>query len=103
MIHPYINKTEVLNSNDAVGFLLAETNNNDIVELHIHKNGLVPSHSLPIDVTFYVISGKGRVTIADEKIDAVQGDIIEINKDLERGWQNLNDESLKLLVIKQKG
>ncbi len=102
MIYPYSKKTDVLNTNEAIGYLLASTDHNDLVELHIHKNGLVPAHALPIDVTFYVVSGKGQITISDEKIDASQGDVIDVKKNLERSWHNSFSEPLKLLVIKQK-
>lgn len=102
MLHPYLNKTEVLNSDNAKGYLLATTMNNDIVELHIHENGLVPAHALPIDVTFYVVSGIGQITISDEEIKASQGDIIEVKGGLERSWQNTTSNTLKLLVIKHK-
>ena len=102
MIYPNAKKTEVLKTDEAVGYLLAGTDNNDIVELHIHKNGEIPAHSLPIDVTFYVASGRGSITIVNEKVDTLKGDIIDVKKDLDRAWQNLHDESLILLVIKQK-
>ena len=102
MIYPYTNKKEVLNTGEAVGYLLAETGNNDLVELHIEKNGLVPAHALPIDVTFYVVSGMGNITIANEKTDASKGDIVDVKRDLLRSWHNPFPETLKLLVIKQK-
>lgn len=98
----YNSKKEVLKTEQASGYLLAETENNDIVELQILKDGIVPPHSLPIDVTFYVISGKGKITIADEVIEASKGDVISVKKDLDRSWLNPSDEPLKLLVIKQK-
>ena len=102
MIYPYSKKAEVLNTTEATGYLLAETENNDIVELHIFENGLVPAHSLPIDVTFYVISGKGSITVSDDKAEANQGDVIVVKRNQERIWQNPFSETLKLLVIKQK-
>ena len=102
MIYPYAKKKEVLNTGDAVGYLLAETGNNDLVELHIKKKGLVPAHALPIDVTFYVVSGKGSITISNDKTGASQGDIVDVKRDLERSWHNPFSETLKLLVIKQK-
>lgn len=102
MKYPYDQKKEVLNTPAAQGYLLAETHNNDIVELHIAENGEVPAHALPVDVTFYVVSGRGCITIANEKTDAEPGDIITVERNLERAWFNPNTESLKLLVIKQK-
>lgn len=102
MIHPYNNKTQVLNTEGAKGYLLAATDNNDFVELHLAEKGLVPAHSLPIDVTFYVVSGRGVAIISGKQIRASKGDIIEVKKDLDRVWQNPYTEPLVLLVVKQK-
>lgn len=102
MIYPYYEKSEVLKTDNACGYLLAETDNNDIVELHIHENARIPSHVLPIDVAFYVIAGRGKINISKEKTDALKGDVIAVKKDLDRTWQNPFNEPLKLLVIKQK-
>lgn len=102
MHHPYDNKKEVLNTENACGYLLAETDHHDLVELSIVKGGTVPAHALPIDVTFYVIAGEGEITIANEKINASKGDVITVPKNLERSWSNNHSEPLKLLVIKQK-
>ncbi|TLX77482.1 cupin domain-containing protein [Labilibacter sediminis] len=63
---------------------------------------MIPTHSLPIDATFYIISGAGSITISNEIINASEGDVIEVKKDLDRTWYNPNPETLKLLVIKQK-
>jgi len=102
MHYPYNNKKEVLKTDKANGNLLASTNSNDIVELFIDHDGLIPAHALPIDVTFYVIKGSGAITIDNETIAARQGDVIEVKRGLERSWHNQSTESLKLLVIKQK-
>ncbi|MBK3517134.1 cupin domain-containing protein [Carboxylicivirga marina] len=102
MHYKYSNKTKVLDSEITTGYLLASTNQNDIVELHIDASGIVPAHALPIDVTFYVSSGSGTLILSNEEIIANTGDIIHVDKDLERSWENKGNASLKLLVIKQK-
>lgn len=102
MLYSYSNKTEVLNSDNAKGYLLAATENNDIVELYINENGLVPTHTLPIDVTFYVISGNGQIKLSKEAIRVTIGDIVDVKGGMERSWQNISAEPLKLLVIKKK-
>ena len=99
----YSNKIEVLKTDKAVGYQLASTNNNDIVELHLEADGQVPPHALQIDVTFYVISGQGKITIDNKEISAAKGDVIEVKKNLDRSWLNDSSETLSLLVIKEKG
>ncbi|GEM_PF-6275846 len=101
MLFPYNKKVEVLNVENALGYLLASTGCNDIVELHIGEKGCVAAHVLPIDVTFYVIEGSGSITIGADTHTANKGDVIHVPKGEERGWQNNTAQSLKLLVIKQ--
>ena len=102
MLFSYNIKQEVLNANEVKGYLLAQTENNDFVELHINSNGIVPAHSLPINVTFYVVSGNGVLSISDKQFKASQGDVLHVNKNAERAWENPYSQPLKLLVIKQK-
>lgn len=100
-IFNYSNKKEVLNANGATGNLLAQTKNNDYVELQIEENGFIPAHALDIDVSFYVIAGEGKVSVSDEEFVVKKGDIIHVDKNLNRAWENKNPELLKVLVIKQ--
>lgn len=102
MIYPYSEKTEVLNTKAAIGNLLAIMANHDIVELQIEEDGVVPAHSLPIDVTFYVVSGNGTLNIENQEWKAQKGDVLEVKKDQNREWKSTSPETLKLLVIKQK-
>ena len=102
MLYSYEDKKEVLNTEQSAGYLLAETAKNDIVELHIHQNGFVPAHALPIDVIFYVISGRGSITVSGDVQNVSRGDVVEVKKDLDRTWQNPHNEPLTLLVIKMK-
>ena len=102
MHYPYSDKTEVLNNNEALGYLLASTRHNDFVELHIQKSGFVPPHALPIDVSFYIVEGSGEISIEDKSIQAQQGDMVHVDKNLQRSWRNTSDALLRLLVIKQK-
>ena len=102
MFYPYYDKTEVLNTDSAKGYRLAETEINEIVLLHIYKGGEVPPHALPVNVVFYVISGKGNITIKNKLIQANTGDVIEVKANIQRSWVNANIEKLELLAIKEK-
>lgn len=101
-VFSYSNKREVLSANGAIGNLLAETRNNDFVELQIPTGGFIPPHALDIDVSFYIITGEGKVSVSDEEYFVKEGDIIHVDKNLNRAWENKNHELLKVLVIKQK-
>ncbi len=102
MLYPYSDKVEVLNIDSAKGFRLAQTKLNEIVLLHIEQGGKIALHALPMNVTFYVISGNGIATIEDKTINAKTGDVVDVKANVQRGWENTNIEKLELLVIKEK-
>ena len=52
-------------------------------------------------VVFYVLKGSGILEIENEKHQLAEGDLIEVEADLDRGWTNNTDEVLDLLVLKQ--
>ena len=102
MIHLFANKVEVLNTTNAKGYKLAETNLNEIVLLQIDKGAEIPAHPLPVNVVFYVTKGKGEITIEGNTFSAQKGDVVEVKANVQRSWMNNTSESLELLVIKEK-
>ncbi|NLK61831.1 MAG: cupin domain-containing protein [Fusobacteria bacterium] len=71
------------------------------VNIRIQPGGILPMHTTPVDVIFYVISGNGTVIIGDERQDVSTGTFIDSPKDIPHGWENndVNNE-LSILVIK---
>jgi quercetin dioxygenase-like cupin family protein len=61
-------------------------------ELSLHKN--------PVDVLFYVINGKGILTIEDHFIEIQKDSTVFVEKEKLRGWKNSFDEPLEILVTK---
>ena len=55
-----------------------------------------------VPVSFFVIDGKGELTLNQQKIQVVKGDIIEVPENESREWNNPLDLPLELLVIKNK-
>lgn len=100
--YKFENKTEVLNTEKALAYKLAETTHNEIVHLCIENGGEVPAHALDIHVTFYIVNGEGKLTIDNEVYRAKKGDIIEVSAHKQRSWFNASHHTLELLVIKQK-
>lgn len=95
-------KIEVLKTDKASGFKLAETEFSEVVELELKPQGVIDAHALPINVVFYVISGNGEIIIDDELLSTQVGDVIEVKANKQRGWVNNSDKTLRLLAIKQK-
>lgn len=102
MFYDFSNKVAVLESDKANGFLLAQTQLNDIVYLVLEQNGEVAAHKLPIHVTFFVIDGEGKIEIDGKAFFAKKGDVIEVPENAIRLWNNSSNNKLVLLVVKQK-
>lgn len=57
-------------------------------------------HITPVDVAFYVLSGKGVVEIGDEKQEVEADTLVESPKDIVHCWYNESDEPLRFMVVK---
>jgi len=57
-------------------------------------------HITPVDVAFYVLSGKGIVEIGDDKETVKAQILVESPKDILHCWYNESDEDLVFMVIK---
>lgn len=71
-----------------------------MVNLILQPEGELPLHKTPVDVLFYVIKGKGILTIGDEKKEVEEGSVIESPANIDHGWENKSNEELSILVIK---
>ncbi|QEN05328.1 cupin domain-containing protein [Thiospirochaeta perfilievii] len=70
------------------------------VQLTFDKGAVLPIHTTPVDVLFYVIKGKGKLTVGSETSECEEGSYMESPKDIPHGWENVGDDILKILVIK---
>lgn len=101
MIYPNNKKQMVLDSPLAKGYKLANVHQRELVQLELEPAGVVPTHALPIHVTFYVTGGSGSLTIDNEAFEALKGDVLEVKAHAQRSWHNTGDKPLQLLVIKE--
>jgi len=57
-------------------------------------------HITPVDVAFYVLTGKGIVEIGQEKAEVTKDTLIESPKGIMHCWYNKSAGILKFMVIK---
>ncbi len=57
-------------------------------------------HITPVNVAFYVLSGKGIVEIGDEKQEVAANTLVESPKDIVHCWYNESSEPLRFMVVK---
>ncbi len=70
------------------------------VQLTFEVGAVLPLHSTPVDVLFYVIDGVGEVTVGEEQQVCPKGTYIESPKDIPHGWKNHGTTPFSVLVIK---
>ena len=102
MIHRIHDGDTVYDADGCVGVKLYEAAGNEYMHLTIDPGSEIPEHSLPLTVSFYVLSGSGMCRISGGGIRAVKGEMLECPPDVPRGWCNDSDAPLELLVIKRQ-
>lgn len=73
----------------------------ELVELSLDPGAELFTHTLPFSVVFYVLQGKGIITLEQVETQGAAGDIFECPAHLPRYWRNIGTSKLKLLVMKR--
>lgn len=85
---------------DLDGRIMFNSEKVQLIHLTLMPGDVVAPHSNPFDVVFYVLEGEGIISIGDETAILNEDQTIDVAKDIQRGWQNVSDEILRLLVVK---
>lgn len=71
-----------------------------MVNLIIDPGQRVNTHAAPVDVVFIVLDGKGQVTVEDEEIEVVSGQMLVCPAGTLRSIDAAADGGLNLLVVR---
>ncbi|MEW5826668.1 MAG: cupin domain-containing protein [Candidatus Bipolaricaulota bacterium] len=71
-----------------------------ITALTLQPGQSLKRHITPVDVAFYVVSGKGVVAIGDESCAVEADTLVESPKGIVHAWYNEGTVPLRILVIK---
>ena len=102
MKQEFIAAPTIYETDNSTGKLLYPSSKIDYVHLTISPNSSIESHSIELDIDFFVIEGSGMIGIGDEIFSLVKGDMISVKPNIDRYWKNTNDAPLVLLGIKHK-
>lgn len=72
----------------------------ELVHLTLNPGEGLDMHKNPFDVVFYVLEGKGLLTIETESEEINANSVISVSKEKLRAWKNNSKKALRLLVIK---
>lgn len=90
----------ILNKNGATGRKIFSNGKVEIVHMILEPEAELEKHVSHFDVQFYVIFGEGIYIIGEESHVIKRDTVINCPKQVERGWKNLSNSNLELLVIK---
>lgn len=92
---------------DLDGRILFHSEKFEVIHLTLKPGESVPLHLQPFDVVFYVQDEGGELTLGAEgstesmtTLHPASGSTITVFGSVQRGWRNLGDGDLRLLVMK---
>ncbi|MCF8372483.1 MAG: cupin domain-containing protein [Bacteroidales bacterium] len=85
---------------DLDGRIMFNSEKVQLIHLSLMPGDVVAPHSNPFDVVFYVLEGEGIISVGDETAILNEDQTIDVAKDIQRGWRNVSDQILRLLVVK---
>ena len=71
-----------------------------IMNLILESGDYIPEHSVPVDVFFYVVEGKGTINIGGEEKVVEAGDIIPCSPDTKMSLHADQGVNFKVLNVK---
>ncbi|MEA5114286.1 MAG: cupin domain-containing protein [Geobacteraceae bacterium] len=72
----------------------------ELIHLTLKPGEVLETHTNPFDVAFYVLSGTGELAVGNETRKIGADTVIEISAGEMRGWKNIADNDLRVLVVK---
>ncbi len=90
----------VPNPHEADARMVHQSDHIALVHMILKPGQKLKPHITPVDVIFYVISGRGLVTVGDEVEAVAAGVYVDSPKGIVHCWENIGDESLEIIVIK---
>ena len=92
--------SSIYDKEGATGFLIHNRNNCEYVRLIIEPDSGIEQHSLPFPITFYILKGSPTAIVDDKYYETNEGDLLEVDKDIQRGWRNNSGTAAEILAVK---
>jgi len=96
-----LNNAAIIQSNPEAKLLL-KSNDFEIIHLTLKIDEVLYKHNNPFEVTFYILQGKGTITINDKSFTLKKDELINVKPNNDRTWKNTGKENLRILILKVK-
>jgi len=102
-----MNEVEVIKYQNAVhvpvafdGRIMYVSAKVELIHVSLKAGEIIEKHPNPMDVVFYVIAGKGNITVEDSDYSVDKNTTIFVPARLKREWKNTGKTNLRILVLK---
>ncbi len=82
------------------GRIMFQSERTELIHLTLQAGEELPVHTNPFDVVFYVIEGKGILTVEENSFEMKQDQSYDVKEGIMRGWKNTGENKLRILVVK---
>ncbi len=96
----FFNGTCVLSQGDKRGSRLLSASGAELIEIRLEPGAVLPPHTTPMDVMFYVVSGRCRITIGEETQEVPAGSAAACPAQVPHGLINSSVLPVTVLVYK---
>ncbi len=72
----------------------------ELIHLTFKPGEVLETHTNPFDVAFYVLAGIGELAVGSDTMELGADTVIEIPAGEMRGWKNIAESDLRVLVVK---
>jgi len=94
---------QIPNKYNVLGRTLVDSKTATIKNLFLDKGESIPKHEFPLDVTFFILEGKGTINIGDEVFHVKAFDTVICPPNTIMSVQADKDSKLSFLNIKTPG
>ena len=73
----------------------------EMIHITLKPQERIELHKNSIDVIFFVLSGKAKLTVENDSELVEKGSCVEVKKNLDRSWVNIGIDHFSVLAIKK--
>lgn len=79
---------------------LHESDSVEVISIELAPGAVLPRHSTPVEVFFYVVEGSGSLETAGERLEVSAGMLVPGAAGVPHLWTNGTSAPLSILVVK---
>jgi len=83
------------------GYKMHSSSSLEVIHLCLQPGQEIPQHANQFDVVVCLIKGEVSLNIGETKTQLALYDTVEVEKDMDRGFENYGTEKARLIIMKK--